>query len=100
MRREGSLIPRPLPDFISQPWRKIGEWPEDEARERVLLLDKLKKEVSIFVTVKGTKCLKWHRLLRTQIQSEIGLRWPMNLLPLPLPLTNGAKLFASQNAGG
>ena len=33
-----SLVPRPLPDFISQPWRKIGlqdkiwEWPGDEAR--------------------------------------------------------------------
>ena len=37
-----SLVPRPLQDFISQPWRKIGspqlqdkiwEWPGDEARE-------------------------------------------------------------------
>ena len=33
-----SLVPRPLPDFISQPWRKklrdkIWEWPGDEARE-------------------------------------------------------------------
>ena len=33
----GSLVPRPLPDFISQPWRKkwlrdkIWEWPGDEA---------------------------------------------------------------------
>ena len=29
-----SLVPRPLPDFISQPWRKIKiwEWPGDEAR--------------------------------------------------------------------
>ena len=28
-----SLVPRPLPDFISQPWRKIvaWEWPGDEA---------------------------------------------------------------------
>ena len=26
-----SLVPRPLPDFISQLWRKIGEWPGDEA---------------------------------------------------------------------
>ena len=23
----GSLVPRPLPDFISQPWRKIGRRP-------------------------------------------------------------------------
>ena len=22
-----SLVPRPLPDFISQPWRKIGRTP-------------------------------------------------------------------------
>ena len=30
-----SLVPRPLPDFISQPprlWDKIWEWPGDEAR--------------------------------------------------------------------
>ena len=34
----GSLVPRPLPDFIAQLWRfstrlqdKIQEWPEDEA---------------------------------------------------------------------
>ena len=28
-----SLVPRPLPDFISQPWLrdKIWEWPGDEA---------------------------------------------------------------------
>ena len=26
-----SLVPRPLPDFISQPWDKIWEWPGDEA---------------------------------------------------------------------
>ena len=25
--RLASLVPRPLPDFISQPWRKIGRWP-------------------------------------------------------------------------
>ena len=24
---QGSLVPRPLPDFISQPWRKIGRRP-------------------------------------------------------------------------
>ena len=29
-----SLVPRPLPDFILQPWRKIKiwEWPGDEAK--------------------------------------------------------------------
>jgi len=26
-----SLVPRPHPDFISQPWRKIGVGPGDEA---------------------------------------------------------------------
>ena len=37
-----SLVPRPLPDFISQPWRKVGlrdkiwEWPGDEAMTAVL----------------------------------------------------------------
>ena len=27
LRETGSLVPRPLPDFISQPWRKIGRRP-------------------------------------------------------------------------
>ena len=33
-----SLIPRPLPDFISQPWLrdKIWEWPGDETSQIVL----------------------------------------------------------------
>ena len=33
------LIPRPLPDFISQLWLrdKIWEWPGDEAKHSVLL---------------------------------------------------------------
>ena len=31
MHTYSSLIPRPLPDFILQPWRKIWEWPGDEA---------------------------------------------------------------------
>ena len=45
MRAKGSLVPRPLPDFISQPWRKVDfspqlrdkiwEWPGDEAMQRV-----------------------------------------------------------------
>ena len=41
-----SLFPRPLPDFISQSWRKIGlrlgdkiwEWPENEAIATVLAM--------------------------------------------------------------
>ena len=40
MEEGGNTRPRPLPDFISQPWRKlhvrlrdkIWEWPGDEAR--------------------------------------------------------------------
>ena len=27
-----SLVPRPLPDLISQLWRKIWVWPENEAK--------------------------------------------------------------------
>ena len=29
-----SLVPRPLPDFILQPWRRIWEWPGDKARRK------------------------------------------------------------------
>ena len=32
LKHAASLVPRPLPDFISQPWRnKIWEWPGDKA---------------------------------------------------------------------
>ena len=46
-----SLVPRPLPDYISQPWRKIDfspwlrdiiwEWPGDEARKGPVTLAKI-----------------------------------------------------------
>ena len=29
-----SFVPRPLPDFILQPWRKIGRWPGTNTTSR------------------------------------------------------------------
>ena len=34
-----SLVPRPLPDFISQPWRKIGRRPGIKLRHGPEMVD-------------------------------------------------------------
>ena len=37
--KEASLVPRPLPDFTSQPWRKIGRRSASKIRHRLEMVD-------------------------------------------------------------
>ena len=63
-----SLVPRPLPDFILQPWRKIGRRPGTNIRhgpEMVCILAKTQLAMSFNFTLKnfGTDCLQLHLTL-------------------------------------
>ena len=57
-----SLVPRPLSDFISQPWRKklrdkIWEWPEDKAIQTLLSCKGLARETMI---IDNPKAIDFH----------------------------------------
>ena len=81
---QSSLVPRPLPDFISQLWRqlrdKIWEWPGDEGRQ---LRDKIWEWPRDEATCRGVEALQFNMDRLSMDQLHAIIKWN-NCVPLSM----------------